>query len=400
MKSLLISGTYFPPQVGGISHFMASLCEALGPERACCLTGVREATRHEEKGTLVSPVHVYRRPRAFAGPTMLQGAAWAAAVTEIMLRERPDVVQLATVAEGYLGLWLRRWLHLPYVVFAHGNEILAAEKGAWDTPRRALREADRVIAVSRFTASILRDRIGVDPARLVIMHPGCDVDRFRPVTARASVRERLLGSRTSANVLLTVANLVRRKGHEVVLQALPRVRERFPDVVYVIVGDGPYRPELERLTASLGLGDSVAFAGRIPADELPDAYALSDVFVMPSRAQLELDDVEGFGMVYIEANACGKPVVGGRSGGIADAVVDGETGLLVAPDDPSDVAATLERLLADASLRQRLGAQGRARALADFTWGGFAIRLDAVLESARRDRRPSRSPRTAAPLLP
>ena len=401
MKSLVISGTYFPPQVGGISHFIASLCASLGADRACCLTGVRGATDHEGAGGVaVPPVRIYRRPHAFRGPTMLQGAAWAAAMTEIMLRERPDVVQLATVAEGYLGLWLRRWLDLPFVVFAYGNEILAAEKGAWETPRRTLREADRVVAISRFTADLLLDRIGVEPERLVILHPGCEVDRFRPVIPRAGVRDRLLRGRASANVLLTVANLVRRKGHEVVLQALPRLRMRFPDVVYLIVGEGPYRAELERLAASLGLGDAVIFAGRVPAEELPDVYALSDVFVMPSRAELERDDVEGFGMVYIEANACGKAVVGGRSGGVADAVVDGETGLLVAPDDPAEVAAVLERLLGDAPFRHRLGEQGRARAVSDFTWGGVATRLEAVLQSVQRDRRPFRSSRSATPSFP
>jgi phosphatidyl-myo-inositol dimannoside synthase len=133
-----------------------------------------------------------------------------------------------------------------------------------------------------------------------------------------------------------------------------------------------------------GVRDRVIFAGQVPAADLPEIYALSDVFVMPSRAPAEANDVEGFGMVFLEANACAKPVIGGRSGGIPDAVMDGVTGLLVNPHDSEEIAAALTRLLTDTDLASRLGQQGRLRVVRDFAWARAADQVQRVLDSLRR----------------
>jgi phosphatidyl-myo-inositol dimannoside synthase len=134
----------------------------------------------------------------------------------------------------------------------------------------------------------------------VIVHPGCDVSHYRPTTPRTGLRERLLGGRIGP-MLLTVGNLVERKGHDTVLKALPAILRSIPDVMYLIIGDGPYRTDLERLAESLGVRGNVVFAGRVEADILPECLAVCDVFVMTSRARLDLCDVEGFGLVYLEA---------------------------------------------------------------------------------------------------
>jgi phosphatidylinositol alpha-1,6-mannosyltransferase len=146
---------------------------------------------------------------------------------------------------------------------------------------------------------------------------------------------------------------------------------------------------------TLGVRDRVIFAGRIPDEELPDIYALSDLFVMASREQLETRNVEGFGLVFLEASACAKPVVGGRSGGIPDAVVDGVTGLLVDPHDPEDIAGALARILTNNHLASRLGQQGRSRVVNDFNWARVAGRVQGILQSVLREESTRGLPRLA-----
>ena len=387
MSSLLISSTYFPPQVGGISQMMWNIATSLGPDRVCCLTGVSADRRSVARS--FEP-RVYRRPAVFAKSKYIQATIGAASLIEIMIRERPQVLQLATVYEYALGLLLRRWLKLPFIVYANGNEILDALQNSWHKPRLALQHADRVIAISRFTAGLVQ-KAGVPSHRIEIVHPGCDIDRFRPMPAKIELRTKLLVDRCKDRVVLTVGNLVARKGHDVIIRSLPRLLKTVVDVTYLIIGDGPYRRELERLAVAMGVKDHVIFQGKVPDEDLPDIYAVSDVFVMPSREHLEACDVEGFGIVFLEASACGKPVIGGRSGGIPDAIEEGVTGLLVDPLDSDDVADAMTRILLDRELSDRLGRQGRARAVREFSWSQAGAKIQGILDSVVREQECPRS---------
>jgi phosphatidylinositol alpha-1,6-mannosyltransferase len=176
--------------------------------------------------------------------------------------------------------------------------------------------------------------------------------------------------------------VVERKGHDVVLRAVARLRHTIPRLTYVIAGDGPHAAVLKRLASELGVGDCVRFLGRIQAEDLPGLYAASDVFVMPSRLRDSDNDVEGFGIVYVEASACERPVIGGRSGGVEDAIVDGKTGLLVDPLDVEALAASIERLWRYPELRATLGQAGRHRAMSELTWRHFAGRVCAAVREA------------------
>ena len=390
MKSLLISHLYFPPQVGGIARFMESLAAALGPDRVCCLTGRPPVPGFADP---IGGPRVYRSPTAFAGSLKVaRAAAWATTAGTIIIRERPRAVLLGTVYDGKYGDWMRRWLGLPYVAFAYGNEILGILKeegrtGELSPVGNLLRSANGMVAVSHYTAGLLR-RAGVQPDRIDIVYPGCDANRFSARPPDIDLKQRLLGTRSRDRVILTTGNLVARKGHDMVLRALPGVCARLPDVTYIVVGDGPCRADLESLAASLGVRDRVVFAGRVADDQLPELYALADVFIMASRDREDECDVEGFGMVYLEAGACGKPVVGGRAGGVPEAIVDGTTGFLVDPSDPEDIAGALVRVLNDRQLAGRMGEQGRARVLRDFAWSGVADRIDGILTAAAgRERR-------------
>ena len=295
-----------------------------------------------------------------------------------MMRERPQAVQLATLYEGYLGLWLRKWLRLPFVVYAHGNEVLDAMQADWEGHRRAIRSADCVLANSRFTAGLLK-QIGIEGERIEIVHPGCDVTRFQPTSVSDDFRKVILGSHAHGKVILTVGRLVARKGHDVMIRALPRILKDIPDACYLIVGSGPAKSMLEELASSMGVHSNVIFLENVGDADLPSIYGVCDVFVMPSRANLEACDVEGFGIVFLEANACGKPVIAGRSGGIADAVVDGETGLLVPPDSSEMLAESICRVLSHKEYAERLGQQGRERAIREFSWDAVADRVDRII---------------------
>ncbi len=276
---------------------------------------------------------------------------------------------LATLPARRLGR-LRR-----IFVAAHGRELLfnplPAPLGApYERLRRSvLTHADRLFPVSRYTGGLL-ERAGVSPERMTVLSNGADPDRFSPGDASA-LRARL--GVADRRVVLSVCRLVPRKGLDTVIRALPRVAEAVPEVVYLIGGDGPDRPRLEALARETGVAERVRFLGKIPDAELPDHFRACDVFVMPSR--LDPPHVEGFGLVFLEANACGKPVIGARTGGIPDAVADGETGLLVAPDDAAGLADAMTRVLADPDLARRLGERGRARVLEGFTWNHLADRL-------------------------
>lgn len=382
-KSLLISSTYFPPQVGGISHFMAAVASTFPANRICCLTGV--TIKENGAGGDADEFRVYRRPSAFARAKHLQAIGWGAVMAEIAIRERPQIVLLATAGEGYLGLWLHRWVRLPFIVFAHGNEVLAAIQDEYPRPRLALQQAHRVLANSHYTADLVA-QAGVNADRIDIIHPGCDIKRFRPMPAQEGFRERLLGYRARDRVILTVGGLVARKGHDMVIRALPRLREKIPRITYLIVGDGPYRSQLEHLAAAMGVQEHVIFVGQVPDEDLPQIYGLCDVFVMPSRDDPRACDVEGFGLVFLEANACAKPVIGGRSGGIPDAIVDNVTGLLVSPHDPEDIANALIRLLSNQDVAVRMGQEGRARVAAEFDWQIVGRRIQKILNQVVHDK--------------
>jgi phosphatidylinositol alpha-1,6-mannosyltransferase len=366
VKALLVTTAYYPPQVGGISHYLAKVVSTLGPEAICCLTGVAADKDGPPDSTNST---IYRFP-SLLGPSKIgRAAAWASALTMIMARrDRPRVVILGSAIDSSCGLWLHRRLKLPFILFVYGNELLSAVSGEYEQALRAFKVANRVVACSNYTAR-LAEKAGIDPDRIQVIYPGCDTDLFRPLAVKQALRERLLHSSDQRKqVILTVGNLVARKGHDMVIRALAILKKRVPAFVYLIVGDGPYRGVLESLVSEVGVADSVVFTGKMPDEDIPDLHALSDVFVMASRERLDGDDVEGFGMVFLEANACNKPVIGGRAGGIPEAVVEGVTGLLVNPHSPEQIAEALANLLADRDLARRLGEQGRSRVVREFQW--------------------------------
>lgn len=355
----------FVPRRGGIqtwaleiSRFFASRCEAfavIAPHAA----GAEQADRALD----------FRVIRAGTPNTLI--AAAAPALAQLCKSERFDHTLHAQWSTAPAALYLRRREKLAHVtVAAHGRELLLEPwqklgplQDGYDLVRkRALVSADRILAGSTFTAGLVR-ALGVADERIRVIGYGTDPLRFRPADVSALKARLGAGSRP---LLVTVSRLVSRKGIDTVIQALPRIRERVPDVLYLVAGDGPDRPRLEALCEKAGVISHVRFAGAVDEAELPLWFSLGDVFVMPSRS--DGADVEGFGIVFLEASAAGRPVVASTAGGIPDAVADGVSGLLVPPDDPNRLAERVLELLTDPARATDLGQRGRERVLAEFTW--------------------------------
>jgi phosphatidylinositol alpha-1,6-mannosyltransferase len=284
-----------------------------------------------------------------------------------VFRERPGIIHAGDLfPPGVIAMALKRICGIPYVVYCHGEEIPQIDQFRYQ-PRvrnRIYLNADAVIAASEFTRQNLL-RLGVKDECIHKITPGVNASVFRSQTCGDALRKK--HGLEGKVVILTVARLVPRKGHRAALQAFAKICCEIPEAKYLIVGTGPEELLLRKLVQDLGIGDRVTFAGYVASDQLPEVYNMCDLMLMTNR-QEENGDVEGFGIVFLEANAAGRPVIGGRSGGAIEAIVDGVTGFLVNPDDPAEIAGVLRRLLLDRELREKLGASGRLRVWSDFNW--------------------------------
>lgn len=260
----------------------------------------------------------------------VRSAAFALDVSFRAAVARPALSIVGHLNFGAICEPLGRVLGLRYWILTYGVEAWSVERPVL---RRALRDASRILAISRYSRDRLAREQGLDADRIDLLPCTFDPDAFRPAPKDPRWMERY-GLRAEDPVVLTVARLAgpdRSKGYDVVLDALPTVRRDVPRVRYLVVGDGPDRERVERRVRETGLDGTVVLAGRVADEDLPAHYNLCDAFVMPSKK-------EGFGIVYLEAMGCGKPAIGGHRDGARDALLDGELGVLVDPDDPRAVA--------------------------------------------------------------
>ena len=276
-------------------------------------------------------------------------------------------IHVARVLPDGLVALLVRWLtQVPYLLYAHGEEIqthLTSRKFSWLMPK-IYNGAAAVIANSTNTKQIL-ENIGIHSDKIHIITPGVSGKLFNiSEHAGDSIRQR--HKLNNGPVLLTVGRLQRRKGQDMVIKALSKILKVFPNAKYLIVGSGNDEAFLQNLVYECGVADNVIFAGEVSDNELAAYYAACDIFVMPNRQIGE--DIEGFGIVFLEASAMGKPVIGGKSGGTQDAILDGLTGFRVDGNQIEAVSVSIMTLLSDPIRAKRMGETGRRRVLKEFTW--------------------------------
>lgn len=262
--------------------------------------------------------------------------------------------------------WLvaRLTLH-SVVIYAHGEELTTwGHGGKYKAMRFALRHADQVIANSEYTRDALI-KMDVNPASIALIYPGVDVTRFHPGLACAELRQSV-GVTDAGKLILSVGRLSRRKGFDQVIQALPALIHAGLDIQYVLIGIGEDYDYLLDLARKHGVADRVHLLGHVSDDDLPRWYNACDVFIMPNR---EINgDTEGFGMVFIEAAACGKPAIAGQAGGTGAAVVDEVTGFRVDGTDTIAVTIALQRILENVQYAQQIGNRALTRAIKQFDW--------------------------------
>jgi phosphatidylinositol alpha-1,6-mannosyltransferase len=375
MPSLLVTND-FPPKVGGIQSYLWELWRRLPPGEVTVLT-----TAYPSAGAF-DAAQSFRIERA--GRVLFPTPALARRIDALAAEVRADVVFLdPALPLGALGPRLRS---APYVVVLHGAEVTVPGRlpGSHRMLARVLHGAAGVLAAGTYPARVAAGVAGRALPGLVVP-PGVDVSRFRPPSGageRDATRRRL-GLPTGAPLVLGVSRLVPRKGFDVLIDATARLGHGATPgpasygagVHLALAGAGRDRARLRRRAAGAGFGERFHLLGRVSDADLPALYGAADVFAMVCRERWGGLEAEGFGIVFLEAAACATPSVAGRSGGAEDAVVDGETGVVVAPRDTGAVTAALDALLSDAQLRRRLGKAARARAEAEFAYDALAARL-------------------------
>lgn len=363
--ALLISSD-FPPLSGGIANYLHHISRLFGPQMTVLSSRMANSQAFDRR----QPYQVVRAPVDAASAwqrKILLGPAWLIEAARLIRQNQPQLVLGGFAAPQILWVLSRlgRRHRLKTALFVYGNDLRKLQQPGLlaHLERRRLQDIDCFVAISQFTQDILQNELGISPDRIYIFRPGICFSRFQQADPVLPSRRSGQGKR-----ILSVGRLVDYKGFDQVIRAVARLVEQGLEVEYTIVGRGPDRPRLEVLVATLNLTDRVQFAGFVPDTELPYYYNSCDLFVLISRETPGQAGVEGFGIVYLEANACGKPVIGGRSGGVTEAVIDGETGLLVDPHNVAEIGQALYRLLTDEALAHRLGCQGRDRVRQEFDW--------------------------------
>lgn len=371
--SLLFIAAGFPPKVGGIQTYVAELCRALAKrgEELTVIATQQPGSRAFDDAVPYPVVRVASRD--------LLSTALAMNTAAVNVTPRPEAV-IATKwsPEGVAAILARKRLAVPYVVMGYGREFIQTGGNVmkWAVQRAVLRRAAGGLAISDYTGRLMPRR-GLPADKVHVIYAGVRPEAYTDGARSVPELRSHLGL-TDEKVILTVSRLVARKGQDVVMRALAQVRMAVPRLRYIIVGDGPRREELEAVAEELGVQELVSFVGEVPGEQLSAYYHLCDVFVMTSR-DVAGEPSEGFGLVYLEANACGKPVIGGCTGGVEDAIAEGVSGLLVDPENPDEIARALTRILSDQPFAQQLGQQGRRRIEDGFTWDHVAERFQGAL---------------------
>jgi len=371
-RDLLIVTNDFPPRQGGIQSFVFELARRLPAERVAvyCSTYPGAAAFDDQldfpvirhRTGLLVPTPAARRRVVETARELGSRSAWFGAAAPL----------------GLLAPALRKVGVGRQVASTHGHEVgWAMLPGARQALRRIGTAVDVVTYLGPYTERRLRGALG-PRATLAQLTPGVDIETFNAQISGVRVRERF--GLTGRPVIVCVSRLVPRKGQDALIAALPAIREQVPGAALLLVGRGPYENSLRRQASMLGIADDVIFTGGVEAAELSEHFAAGDVFAMPCRTRRLGMDVEGLGIVFLEASAMGLPVIAGDSGGAPDAVVDGQTGTVVDGRAESEIVAAAVGLLGDREMARAFGAAGRKWVEQRWQWDAIADRLAVLLQ--------------------
>lgn len=373
MRVLVVTND-FPPKVGGVNQYVADLMRRFPPGEVIIFASTWPGA---EAFDAAFPQRVVRWPMRSMYPT----APVRHRIVELIEAERPDVILFGASAPlALMGRSLHRRTGVPYAAFTHGVEIWA---GQVPVTRGLLaqvgRHATLLTAVSQWAVDELRGVVGSGP-RIELLPPGVDRDRFHTGIPDEVVRRR--HGLDGHPVICCVSRLTLRKGQDKVIRAMPWILAEFPEARFLVVGTGPDLDRLTGLAARKGVADRVVFVGEVGWEVLPAYFRAGDVFAMPCRTRKLGLEVEAFGAVFLQASAVGRPCVAGDSGGAPEAVLHGETGLVVDGNEVDEVAEAILELLREPEKAAKLGAAGADRVRRDFTWDALSARLRRLLIDA------------------
>jgi len=375
MASILLVTNDFGPRAGGIESFVIGLLERIPAGEVIVYTSFQpEHESYDQKWLSDYQVRVIRDKSKVLLPTPrvirnLQTVVRRNSITKVWFG--------AAAPLGVSSRWLRKVGVKQMVALTHGHEVWWSKiwPFSWAISEIS-KQVDYVTYLGDFTKAALATQIK-DSSKLIRVAPGIDTNHFSPRDSSDLRKKHGLDNRPT---VISVGRLVHRKGQDRLIEAFPKVLEVIPDAALVLVGEGPYRKQLDALVKKYDLSDHVFFIGRINFAELPSYICIGDVFAMPSRSRLFGLEVEGLGIVYLEASSCGLPVIGGASGGAPDAVLDGDTGYVVDGNDLNAISTQIVRLLSDAKLRQKMGERGRAWTIESWRWEIWSEEFNKTLD--------------------
>jgi len=367
----------FGPRAGGIETFVIGLIERLPRSSVIVYTSAQDNSAQYDRSWLEDyGVEVVRDKAKILLPT--PGVAYC---LKAIVRERKisTVFFGAAAPLGLLSRTLRKAGVTHILALTHGHEVWWSKVWPFTVAIKSIsRHVNHLTYLGEFTRrAITKSITGEAAAHMVKIAPGIDTDHFSPQDATQLRSELEL---TEKKVIVSVGRLVHRKGQDVLIEAMPAIIKEVPEAHILMIGEGPYRSYLENRVKVLGLQERVTFIGRVQYADLPKFICAGNLFVMPSRSRLAGLEVEGLGIVYLEASACGLPVIAGNSGGAPDAVLQGETGLVVDGTSKAEVAAAVIELLQDADRSKAMGIRGRQWIIQEWRWEIWSARFAELLK--------------------
>ncbi|MFM1909712.1 MAG: hypothetical protein RLZZ545_410 [Actinomycetota bacterium] len=367
----------FGPRAGGIETFVIGLIERLPKYSVIVYTSSQEGSApfdarwREEFGVEVIRDHSRILLPTFRVGRNVQKLARERAITRVFFG--------AAAPLGLLSHGLRKVGVKKIVALTHGHEVWWAKLWPFNRlMRRIGTGVDHLTYLGDFTRSVISKALSEEAKdSMVKIAPGIDTNHFAPQSESAQLKAEL--GLTGKKVLVSVGRLVHRKGQDTLVEALPLILEEIPDAHLMFVGEGPRKKFMQQRAEKLGISSHITFIGRIQYQDLPKYICVGDIFAMPSRSRLAGLEVEGLGIVYLEASACGLPVLGGLSGGAPDAVIDGQTGLVVDGTSLRAVARAAVHLLHNEELALALGMRGRQWIIDEWQWQKWAERFNTLL---------------------
>ena len=380
MKNVAIITGHFPPcKGGGIAEWALGIARELpkiGYQTSVYATNRKDRDLTVHKDESFSCVTMYGRNWHEFHKWYSMYYMWK------ILNKNPETIFIATtwgMAKSYSYL-KKKYPLSKMIVVAHGLEVTRLKDVKELTSfKNVVNDSDLILCVSKYTKNEIIDRVdGIETNHIKFLPNGVDINRFFPVENTSGFLNRY-NIPENSNIILTLARIIRRKGHDTVIKCLPSLIKKFPNIQYVIAGPhrkkDTYLDELKLLAKELSVENHIVFVDYIPDSDLNEIYSRSQVYVMVSRTYNDIGDSEGFGITFLEANACGCPVIGSTEGGIPDAVENNKNGLLVPADDIKSLTKAIEKFLEDQSFRRKIINQGIERVNNDFTWEKLTIKM-------------------------